>query len=101
MIDTKIGFYDGPVVAYGRTMNEASHSAMYHKSIYMLAAKRHGEWCVVDGENEMKYINDPRETGRDANAVYETDGTVVAIETIEPGEEILVDYGDAYIWAKR
>ena len=74
---------------------------MYHKSIYMLAAKRHGEWCVVDGENEMKYINDPRETGRDANAVYETDGTVVAIETIEAGEEILVDYGDAYIWAKR
>lgn len=101
MIDTKIGLYDGPEVAYGETMDEASKRAMYSQSPCLLAVKRHGGWCVVDGETEMKFINDPRGTDYVANAVFENDGSVVAIASIQLDEEILVDYGDSYSWTRR
>jgi len=56
---------------------------------------------VVDGETEMKFINDPRGTDYVANAVFENDGSVVAIASIQLDEEILVDYGDSYSWTRR
>ena len=101
LIDTKIGYYDGQEVAHGQTMAEASRKAMYSQSLCLLAVKRHGGWCVVDGETKMKYINDPRGTAFEANAVFESDGCVVAIASIQLDEEILVDYGDNYFWTRR
>lgn len=49
---------------------------------------RHGNWT--------QFINDPRGTGKAANVMFTTDGSVLTLRAIQPGEELLIDYGAEY-----
>ena len=58
-------------------------------------------WKVVDGSySDMRFINDPRNTGELANVEYYRCGAVKSIRDIYEGEEFLVEYGEDY-WQKH
>ena len=95
--------YEGIIVASASSRKEAAYRARGIRSDYKLSVKRDGRWVVVDAQNtnyEMKYINDYRGSGQEANVKYKQDGMVVALRAIEAGVELLVDYGEDY-WANK
>ena len=54
-------------------------------------------WKVVDGSySDMRFINDPRNTGELANVEYRECGAIYAIRDIYEGTELLVEYGEDY-----
>ena len=58
-------------------------------------------WKVVDGSySDMRFINDPRNTGKLANVEYYRCGAIKSIRDIYEGEEFLVEYGEDY-WQKH
>ena len=64
----------------------------------LLEIKDDISWKVVDGSySDMRFINDPRNTGKLANVEYYRCGAIKSIRDIYEGEEFLVEYGEDYL----
>lgn len=73
---TRIGSYEGP-----RTQKIGDH--------VLWVVDEEGNEYGIDGRNELRYVNHSRRP----NVVFE-EADLIALRDIEPGEELLHDYGE-------